>query len=160
MSSRRPSLRLAAAALLVAAALAGCSGDGEAAAARHHGPPDVVKALNRSLEARADAVRRGDADRFARLLGGSRAFHDRQRTWFTNLGRLPVARLSYRLDPATLVRNGGAYTAVVDESLRLAGYDAAPVVATERMRFVPVPRRPGRFRLAALTDDHPQPWDL
>jgi len=160
MSSRRPSLRLAAAALLVAAGLAGCSGDGDPAAARHHGPQDVVKALNRSLEARAHAVRRGDAAGFDRLLGGSPAFRERQRTWFANLGRLPVARLSYRLDPASLVRDGGAYTAVAEESLRLAGYDPAPVVGTERMRFVPVPRRPGRFRLAALTDDRPQPWDL
>ncbi len=160
MSSRRPSLRLTLATALVAAALAGCSGsdDGPAPPAAA-APRDVVHALDRALDARARVVRRADPDAFARLVGGGRAFRDRQATWFGNLGQLPVARLFYRVDPGSLVREGDTYRVTVQESLQLAGYDAAPVTSQGRYRFAPVARHPGRFRVTGVTEADPQPWD-
>lgn len=162
MSSRRPRLLLAAAlaTTVAAAALAGCSGsDEEPAPTAAAAPRDVVHALDRALDARARVVRRGDAEAFARLVGGGAGFRDRQATWFGNLGRLPVARLSYRVDPGSLVRDGRTYRVTVEESLQLAGYDAAPVTSQGRYRFAPVPRHPGRLVLTAVTEAEPQPWD-
>lgn len=159
MSSRRPRLLLAA--VLVAAALAGCSGsdDEPAPPASAAVPRDVVHALDRALDARARVVRRADATAFARLVGGGPGFRDRQETWFGNLSQLPVARLSYRVDPRSLVRDGDAYRVTVRESLQLAGYDAAPVTSQGRYRFAPVARHPGRMLLTAVTEADPQPWD-
>src|SRR4051812_22003468 len=125
MSSRRPSLLLAAAVL--AAALSGCSGAEPGSVPRP--PVDAVRAIERALDARARAVRRVEADAFARQVAGSRKFRSRQRAWFGNLTRLPVARLGYDVDPGSVVREGGTWTAIVKTSLRLEGYDAAPVVS-------------------------------
>src|SRR4051812_7481618 len=110
MSSRRPSLRLAVAGALLAAGLAGCSGDDEPPAAPARGATDVVRAIDRALDARAHLARRGDAAGFRRLLAGTPAFRRQQATWLGNLAQLPLARLSYRLDPASLVSDGGGYT--------------------------------------------------
>lgn len=163
MSSRRPSTLVAAAlaTTVVGAALAGCSGPGDEPAppAAAVAPRDVVHALDRALDARARVVRRADAAAFARLVGGGAGFRDRQATWFGNLGQLPVARLSYRVDPGSVVRDGRTYRVTVEESLQLAGYDAAPVTSQGRYRFVPVPRHPGRLKLVAVTQAEPQPWD-
>jgi hypothetical protein len=158
MSSRRPSL-LAAALVLLAAALAGCSGDDAPQPSPGAGPRDVSRALDHALDARAGAVRRADEAAFDRLVGGGPAFRARQRTWFDNLAQLPVGRLSYRLDAGSLVRDGDAYTATAKQVLQLEGYDAAPVVTPVRCRFAVTARHPGRFRLVALTDADPQPWD-
>jgi len=158
MWSRRPSLLLAA--VVLTAALVGCSGSADRAEHRAAAAsPDVVHALERALDARARLVRRADAAGFPRLVGGAAGFREREATWFDNLTRLPVAHLSYRLDPGTLVREGDAYRVTVTESLQLEGYDAAPVASEGRYRFAPVPGHPGRFRLTALVEADPQPWD-
>lgn len=156
MSSRSPRALLLAAVLL-AASLAGCSDD----RSDDTGPPphDVVKAITRALDARARVVRRADADAFDRLVGGGRSFRDDQDTWFGNLAQLPVARIGYRLDPGTLVREGDSYRVTVEESLQLDGYDRAPVTTQGRYRFTPVAHHPGRLRVTGVTEADPQPWD-
>jgi hypothetical protein len=159
MSSRRPS-RLLLAAVLVAAALAGCRGsDDEPVPPAATSPRDVVHALDRVLDARARVVRRADADAFANLVGGGARFRDRQATWFDNLRQLPEARLSYRVDPGSLVRDGNTYRVTVEESLGLEGYDAAPVTSQGRYSFAAPARHPGRFVLTGLAEADPQPWD-
>ncbi|HEY0948740.1 hypothetical protein [Nocardioides sp.] len=149
--------------MVLTAALVGCSGsDDHVDPADHPGAaasPDVVRALERALDARARVVRGADAAGFARLVGGAAGFRERESTWFANLTRLPVAHLSYRLDPGSLVRDGNAYRVRVTESLQLEGYDAAPVASEGRYRFVPVPGHPGRYRLTALVEADAQPWD-
>ena len=164
MSSRRGSHHLLAAALataLATVALTGCAGSGgeDPGPSPAAAPPDVVHALDRALDARAHVVRRADPGAFSRLVGGGRAFRDRQQTWFGNLTQLPVAQLSYRADPGSLVREGDAYRVTVTESLQLAGYDAAPVTREARYRFAPATRHPGRFRLTGVAESDPQPWD-
>jgi hypothetical protein len=158
MSSRRPSL-LAAGLVLGAAVLAGCSGDDAPDEQGSAAPRNVVRAIDRALDARARVVRRADEAAFGRLVGGRPDFRDRQRTWFDNLVQLPVGRLSYRLDPGSLVRSGEAYTVTADEMLRLEGYDDEPVVSQARYRFTSPSRHPGRLVLTAVTDAEPQPWD-
>ncbi|MDF1606300.1 hypothetical protein [Nocardioides sp. YIM 152315] len=167
MSSTRRSrlaVGLTSAALVL---LVGCSDDsGRRAAATPEG--DVVVALERALQARATAVRRADADHFERTLGGGQAFRAEQRTWYANLTQLPIERLRYRFDPASLVRDGDGYWVTVDEVLQLDGYDEAPVVSPDRFRFRPAGNGSGRMRLVSVTDREwerthqvqPQPWDL
>jgi hypothetical protein len=157
MSSRSPSLVLAAA--LVVAALAGCSSgdDSEDPSAPPH---DVAKAIGRALDSRARVVRRADDAAFTRLVGGDRAFRDAQRTWFGNLTQLPIARLRYHVDPGTLVRDGDSYSVTAAEVLQLDGYDDAPVSSAERFEFRAADRHPGRFVLVAVDPSDPQPWDL
>lgn len=148
---------------MVAAVLLGCAGcsgsDDDPAPAASSAPRDVVPALERALAARARVVRRADPAAFERLVGGGAGFQERQRTWFANLIQLPVARLSYRADPASLVREGDAYRVTVTESLQLDGYDAEPVTSQARFRFAPARRHPGRFVLTGVTEADPQPWD-
>ncbi|MGB0100147.1 MAG: hypothetical protein WBP61_07680 [Nocardioides sp.] len=157
MPSRRGSRTLLAAVLLLAA-LAGCSSEDETESAQPT-PTDVARAASRALDARARAVRQEDADAFDRRLAGRPAFRERQQVWFDNLAQLPVGRLGYRLDPASIVRDGTSYTATVETTLLLEGYDAAPVTTEGRYRFRPAARRPGRFLLTAVDEQEPQPWD-
>lgn len=156
MSSARPSLLLAA--VLLAAALTGCSGDEPESATP--APVDAVRAIDRALDARARAVRRADADTFSRQVAGSPEFRDLQQAWFANLTQLPVARLGYEVDPGSVVRDGGTYSAIVETSLQLEGYDEAAVRSQGRYRFRPAAGRPGRFVLTAVEERDPQPWDL
>jgi hypothetical protein len=156
MSSTLRSLLLAA--VLVTAVLTGCSGDEPAAAPR--APVDAVGAIDRALDGRARAVRRADADAFSRQVAGSPEFRDLQQAWFANLTQLPVARLRYEVDPGSVVRDGGTYSAIVETSLQLEGYDAAPVTSQGRYRFRAVAGRPGRFVLTEVAERDPQPWDL
>jgi hypothetical protein len=133
-------------------------------------PPAVLEGIERALERRADAVRRGDVRRFlAGLAQGDQSdpgLRDHQRTYFANLRQLPLAVFDYAVDPADLVREGEDYWVAVALSLQLDGFDEAPVVSQDRVRFTPGDR-PGRYRLAAVTDpqweaDHQvqqQPWD-
>lgn len=158
----------------VLAATAGCSlvpGDDDPPAAptpSYAAPPDVVTGVQQALERRARAVLDADASAFTRTVGGARDFRDEQTTWFGNLRQLPVGELSYAVDPAQLVREGDDYWVVVEEHLRLEGYDAVPVVSVDRYRFRPSPRRADRMLLTSVTDAdweaahdvHPQPWDL
>jgi hypothetical protein len=169
MCSRRPSRPIAVATLLagLAAGLAGCSGGDATPVQQVRTARDIVRAVDRALDIRAHDVRRGDADAFEATLGGGADFHRQQDTWFGNMTQLPIARLGYRAEPASLVRDGDAYWVVVKVSLQLAGYDARPVVSIDRYRFAPRRHHPGRLLLTSVTDrawesDHdvrPQPWD-
>lgn len=131
-------------------------------------PPDVVAGVEQALHRRARAVVEADARAFERGVRGSAGFREQQRTWFANLRQLPVGELRYVVDPAALVRDGDHYWVVVEEHLRLAGYDAVPVVTRDRFRFRSSARRPGRMMLTSVTDAaweeandvHPQPWDV
>lgn len=158
-STPRSACALAALTLL-GATLLGCSGDGDEPATTAAAPHDAVKAISRALDARARVVRRADPDAFARLVGGSEEFRDEQQTWFGNLTQLPLQRLGYRVDPASLVRDGDTYAVSADVTVELEGYDAAPVTTETRLRFEPARRHPGRFLLTAAEASMPQPWDL
>lgn len=172
MSRARPDRRLVAALLalgVLVAALVGCSDDASRPRpdADASAPADVAAAVRAALDARAAAVRDGDAEAFRRTVGGSRSFRAEQQTWYANLTQLPVVRLRYRFDPASLVRDGTGYWASVTQVLQLDGYDAAPVTSPDRFRFGPVSGA-GRVRLTSVTDAEweaahdvqPQPWDL
>ena len=130
-------------------------------------PPDALEALGATLQRRADALLRGDEQEFVGgLAKGDPTFLDQQRTYFDNLRQLPIETFSYAVDPAGLVRDGEDYWAVVDLSLRLEGFDDAPVVYRDRLRFTPA-AKPGRFRLSSVSDPQweadndvqAQPWD-
>jgi len=153
--------------------LGGCSADdgppgatepGRLTARDDDAIPAVADVLGRLLDRRAAAVRAGDRAAFRRGLDPSDpAFVAGQETWLSNLRQLPLADLRYALDPGSLVRHGRSYRATVTVSLRLARYDAAPVVTRARYRFAP---DHGRLRLASvdhLVGRQPpalQPWDL
>ena len=173
-----PGVRVLVAGLLLAvpgSSLAGCSGsappdDPDAApTAAAPAPPDVVRRLTRALDRRAEAVRRADAAAFeAGLARGRPDFLREQRVWFAGVTQLPLGRLDYVVDRASLTRvAGGEYWVVVERRLQLEGYDAVPVTTPDRFRFTPAPGRPGRFLLASTTDRdweaaHPvdlPPWD-
>lgn len=133
-------------------------------------PPDVMAGIGAALDRRADAVRRGDERAFlsglARGGAGDPGLLDQQRTYLANLRQLPLAVFDYEADPAGLVRDGDDYWVVVELALQLDGFDTAPVVSRDRFRFTPA-GRPGRFRLASVTDlqwevdneVRPEPWD-
>ena len=151
---------------LTAPALVACTDD-DPGPTSAEAPTDVSGAIRNALDARARAVRRADPERFARSLGGRRAFREQQQTWYANLIQLPLAQFRYRFDSGSLVRDGDGYWVTVDEVMQLDGYDAAPVVSPDRFRFEPRPGS-GRMRLTSVTDAdwesahrvHPQPWDL
>ena len=157
--------------VLLAGSLAGCSllGDDEDdPPGRMPVPADVAQGLERVLDRRAAAVRRGDRAAFLRLLTASPRLRAQQRVHFDNLRQLPLADYRYTFDRADLVRDerGEGYWLGVDLHLQLEGYDAVPVVTHDRFRFVPA-RRDGVFRLASVSDpaweEHagvrPEPWD-
>ncbi|QWF24358.1 hypothetical protein KM427_12055 [Nocardioides sp. LMS-CY] len=129
---------------------------------------DVAAAVEHALQARAAAVRRARPEAFERTLGGGARFLEQQRVWYANLTQLPLERFGYRFDPASLVRDGDGYWAIVDEVLQLDGYDAEPVITSDRFRFAPAAGGRGRLRLVSVTDRaweaahrvQPQPWDL
>ncbi len=156
---------------VVGGSLCACTGDdadgAPAPVAPSSAAPDVLRSLEHALDRRARAVRRGDSRGFEAGLAHRRpAFVRAQRTWFTNVAQLPVARFGYTLDGTTLVREGADYSVVVERTLQLEGYDDRPVTTPDRFRFTPG-RRPGRYLLASATDPawerahhvQAQPWD-
>ena len=182
---RRPAaaLLLTLALTLLAGGLTACSGDQEAPSVRPHpqqrhghrthpglspstlrAPADVVTTLEHVLAARARALLSHDQAAFTAGLAGGSEFRAQQAAYFADLAQLPVSALSYRLDPASLVRTTDGYWATVDVSLRLDGYDDRPVVTPDRYRFE---RRGRGFGLASVTDPRwearnpvaSQPWD-
>ncbi len=169
-----PVLSRAVLALVLASLVSSCAllgGDDDEADARpapaSAGAPDVAGAVTRTLDRRASAVLAGDRARFRAGLARGPRFRAAQDTYLANLAQLPLADLRYRVDPASLVRDGDAYWAVVEVHLQLEGYDAVPVVSRDRYLFRPDPRRPTRLRLASVTDAdweaahgvREQPWD-
>ncbi|MEE4541640.1 hypothetical protein V2S66_06595 [Streptomyces sp. V4-01] len=145
--------RRAAAAALVAATLAGCSGGG---AAHAKAAPDA--GIRTVLAARAASVLHRDPTTF---LAGIDPHADRfaaaQRKVFANLAQVPLAAWSYdvvRTGPAVFTppaaADGAPRTAAeVRLSYRLRGYDAQPVVSTAYLTF---DRRGGHWYLAADDD--------
>jgi hypothetical protein len=137
------------------------------AATRTAAPRDVAREVTRALDRRAAAVRRHDAAAFEAGLARRAVLARQQRTYFANLAQLPLARFRYEVDPASLVRDGTGYWVGVRLLMQIDGYDALPVAAVDRFRFVPARRGPDRMLLAAVTDadwerdNHvpQQPWD-
>lgn len=136
----RTALVVSAALLAALTALAGCSKlrAEEPDAGAHAVQPRVGEA-QALLDARAAAVLDGRAEEFLEGLAPARArLRDQQRTWFDNLQRLPVRRLSYSLEPSSVVPSGdGRFTATTAQRLQLAGFDAWPVVTHLEMTFAP-----------------------
>lgn len=158
-------------ALLLTILLSGCVGTpaSENSGPAPQGQPlprgvDVTRALDRLLTQRAASIREGRPALLMDGLVARPAFRNEQRTWYSNLRQLPVQRLSFDLEPASLVRDGRVYTATVNTRLQLEGYDARPVATERRFRFV---REHGRFLLASVRDrlwerSHEvrlEPWD-
>ncbi|MCD4534917.1 hypothetical protein LRP67_12550 [Nocardioides sp. cx-169] len=131
-------------------------------------PPDLLAAFRRVLDRRASALLAHDLDAFRSGVAARGAFRGEQETYFANLAQLPLATVSYEIDPGSLLRRGDHYWVAVDVSLQLAGYDAVPVASVDRYRFSPSPRHPSRFVLSSVSDAaweerqevRPQPWDL
>lgn len=162
--------------LVLACTVTGCSiggadepGDAPTSSApTYDAPPDVAAGVEQALRRRTRAVIDADPSVFDRGVGGGRAFREQQRTWFANVRQLPIGQLDYVADPAAIVRDGDDYWVVVEERLRLAGYDAVPVVTRDRYRFTPSRRDPARLLLTSTTDQawerandvRAQPWDL
>ncbi|HEU4812094.1 MAG TPA: hypothetical protein VFT00_08115 [Nocardioides sp.] len=154
---------------MLVAGLVACSGDDDAPEPEQPAvAADVVAGLTRALDRRATAVQRGDRGAFdAGLDRSRRGFVTAQHTYLANLAQLPLARFAYTLDPASLVREGDAYSAVVNLTMQLEGYDDLPVTMPDRYRFAPAPKHPARYLLTSVTDRawesrnniRPQPWD-
>ncbi len=106
-----------------------------------------------------------DLASFESGLGPDPRFRTSQRRYFANLRQLPLADLTYRLERASLVREGDDYWVVVDVGMELSGFDTAPVHTLDRFRFSPA--GPERFRLTSVRDPQwekandaeGQPWD-
>jgi len=131
-------------------------------------PADLAADITALLDARARALRAGDAAAYDASLDTTDAgFVTAQQGYFDNLAQLPVAELTYDVQPASLVRQGRDYWVVVDVGLRLRGFDDAAVHTFDRFRFSPS-GLDGGLRLSSVTDrrweranDVPQqPWDL
>src|SRR4051794_9196824 len=174
MQSTRSSRTITALAVvlgLTATGLSGCDpfGDGGARpAVAARAPPDVVTGLRDALDSRSLAVRNHDAPGFlAGLAPGDRSLRHQQRTYFDNLVQLPLGTFDYELDPASVVRDGDDYEAVVSLRTELSGFDDRPVLSRDRMRFASA-GSPGRYVVASAADPdweeahdvRPQPWEL
>lgn len=194
MSTRpRASVRTAAGSVVVALALAACGGPdpatpapsdpatsstaaaGAATAQPGDAPTvpdlpkvssDVVSDLQAVLDARSAAILDGDREAFVATLADDPRLRTAETGYFANLDQLPLAMLTYRVVPASLVRTGDSYWGVVQVDLQLTPYDAVPVRTADRFRF---DRRggPGRFVVGSTTDatweaanlEVQQPWD-
>ncbi|UAL31686.1 hypothetical protein K8W59_09775 [Nocardioides rotundus] len=121
--------------------------------------PDTLAEIRTVLDARAQALMGRDVAAFQSTLGGSPGFAEEQREYQQNLAQLPLTRVQYVLDPASLMRTGRDYTAVVDLLLQLDGYDAGPTRSRARMTFR---REPAGIRITdvSLGESGAQPWDL
>ena len=117
---------------------------------------DVATEVQSLLRQRARALRAQDLDAFLDTVSdASPAFVRHERTYFANLGRLPVGTLRFTVDPGTLVRAEGGYDVVARVALRLRGYDAAPVMRPARFRVVEDPDGPGLL----VASDRDRPWE-
>lgn len=133
------------------------------------------EAIARLLERRATAMRTHDrAAYLATIDPGAKAFHDVQAAAFDNAAQIPFASWDYELVAADaftlpaqrLATFGGAtvFTAQVDLTYRIDGFDSAPVRSPQYLTFV---LRDGAWLVAADTDGADQGmggavqvWDL
>ncbi|QYJ04848.1 hypothetical protein KUV85_03955 [Nocardioides panacisoli] len=156
--------------LLLATPLTACSDDRPPPAppAAATASSQVQEEVARTLRRRGRAVAEGDRRLFGRtLLREDATFVEEQETYFANLRRLPLVRVGFELDSATLVADGEDYWGEVDVTLRLRRFDEGAVRTRDRFRFSP--SRDGRRYLVSSTTDEewesghdvaPQPWDL
>ncbi|WP_107774541.1 hypothetical protein [Nocardioides sediminis] len=157
---------LTAAALLLA--VVGCALDGDREEApQGEAAQQLADRMEEVLDRRATALRTGDEGAFMTTVGRrSVRFVARERTYADNLAQLPVSRLSYRVDPATIAGDDGRWKAEVEIGMQLEGYDEAPVVRPARFSFAEDPdgdglvvvgdRDRGWERRHEVTS---QPWD-
>ncbi|WTW94493.1 hypothetical protein OG216_14345 [Streptomycetaceae bacterium NBC_01309] len=133
------------------------------------------EAIARLLERRATAMRTHDrAAYLATIDPGAKAFHDVQAAAFDNAAQIPFASWDYELVAADaftlpaqrLATFGGTtvFTAQVDLTYRIDGFDSAPVRSPQYLTFV---LRDGAWLIAADTDGADQGmggavqvWDL
>lgn len=169
-----PRALVALAVVLAGPSLAACSsgpgpdrGDG-ASAEGVAVPADLAKAFARTLRQRARAIREGDRVAFLEGIDQTeKGFVTAQQGYFDNLDQLPLEQFGYRLDPASMVRQGDQYWVVVRVLTQLSGFDEAPVVSRDRFRFAPV-EGSDRYVVSSVTDraweesnrTGAQPWDL
>lgn len=146
--------------------------DGAPAATERQQGPELRARVQRVLDARARAVRRGDEEAFLAQLGGGRAWRERQRLLFDNLRQLPWGRFSYEvqdtdwLRPAPQRAAGQVLLPQVTLRTRLLGFDSRDVRRT--VGFVVVVVRGDRVLLTGdrdaggerLLEGAPSPWDL
>jgi hypothetical protein len=128
----------------------------------------VAPRIAQVLRARQRAVLAGDRAAWLATVPPGSA---RMQGWrFDNLVQLPLAALRQRVLPATVAQAGRGWRAVVVTTMRLDGYDAAPVTRRSRYRFVRGARGPRGSGLLVAADRDPawerrndverQPWDL
>jgi hypothetical protein len=133
-------------------------------------PPDLDAAFTDLLDRRARALLERDREDFLAVLEqDDPGFVVAQAGYFDNLAQLPLATLSYDVDPSSLVRRGRSYSVVVEITMQLDGFDALPSRTLDRFRFDQAGRRGGaaRYRLASVTDGaweevnqiQAQPWE-
>ncbi len=148
----------------VLAVLAGCGGP----PARSGGDPAAIQSM---LDVRARAVLRHDRAAFLGTVDpAASAFRAGQRRVFDNLGAVPFASWTYRLQrtgafPLAPAADGTRRVAAqVELDYRLRDYDTAPVSSPA---YVTVDLRAGHWYVASLSDGEPagrrttaQPWDL
>lgn len=127
-------------------------------------PRNVIAEVTATLDARATALQFKDFHAFMSSVDATElAFVADQQQYWDNLSQLPLAEVSYVLDPASVVRTGDRFEAIVDLHLELKGYDSQPALSRGRMEFARGPR--GLQIAAARTGDDQtnggaQPWDL
>lgn len=127
-------------------------------------PRNVLAEITATLDRRATALQYRDAPAFKGSVDSSDpAFAADQQQYWENMTQLPLAEVSYVLDPASVVRTDDRFEAIVDRHLELEGYDSQPALSRGRMEFV---RGPDGLRIAAAqigddrNDGGAQPWDL
>ncbi|GAA2124341.1 hypothetical protein GCM10009802_29190 [Streptomyces synnematoformans] len=158
---------------LLAALLAGCGDGGDSDGGVRGDPPATDHAATRAvadlLHRRSAAVRDGDEAAFLRTVDPQAApYRRQQRTAFRNLGALPLAAWTLRLDapvPADADTDAdsdtgdddGRVTADVRLGYRLRGFDPGDVTHDRRLEFV---RRDGRWYVGGpAPGTRPQPWE-
>lgn len=116
------------------------------------GPDPDVRAVERLLDRRADAVRAHDEDAFLATVDRTAdRYRAAQRRTFRNLTDVPLGSWQYRVlgkgGFAPVQGQGRRVAFQVELRYQLAGYDTAPVVAPQRLTLV---QRGHRWYVAAV----------
>lgn len=135
----RAPVRVAALLAVLLTAAQGCVGVTSSPTGGEHVPADVLTGIERTLDQRTAAVRAHRRGRFLATVTRDPSLRAEQGTVFANLADLPVQRFSQRLVPPVRSTEGG-WAVRVRTSLRLAGFDRAPVHTEQTYTFVATPR--------------------
>lgn len=165
----RSAVALAGSVAAAVALLSSCSGvETPSESPRSEAPPEVSAEVGRILSERARAVRSGDLPGFLDSVDSSRGrLVARQERYFLNLRDLPLAEFGYGVEGVVPIAGGGGdVKAVVQVTMQLKGYDAAPVRRYAAYTFhedpdvgwVMVADRDREFE--AENDLEPQPWEV